>query len=249
MPKVKVKRKDTFIDMTAMSDVTVLLLTFFMLTSTFIQKEPVQVITPPSVSEIKIPETNIMQILIDNEGRIFMSLDKPADKIEVLKRVGEKLGVEFTNKELKDFSLLPTFGVPLIKDEAVNPATVQRAGMLIDQNKINVHNPIGMNLFLALSSEHQDKAMKNLGIPNPPNPNPKADSDSKYRNQFQIWVETTRAWMEETDREGGKFRIAIKAGSTTPYPIIKQVMDDLRGIHENRYNLITSLKGGSKASD
>lgn len=41
MAKVKVKRKSTFIDMTAMSDVTVLLLTFFMLTSTFIQKEPV----------------------------------------------------------------------------------------------------------------------------------------------------------------------------------------------------------------
>lgn len=41
MPKLIVKRKSTFIDMTAMSDVTVLLLTFFMLTSTFIQKEPV----------------------------------------------------------------------------------------------------------------------------------------------------------------------------------------------------------------
>ena len=64
MPKVKVKRKSTFIDMTAMSDVTVLLLTFFMLTSTFIQKEPVQVSTPGSVSEIKIPDTNILQILI-----------------------------------------------------------------------------------------------------------------------------------------------------------------------------------------
>ena len=48
MAKVKVKRKSTFIDMTAMSDVTVLLLTFFMLTSTFIQKEPVTVTTPRS---------------------------------------------------------------------------------------------------------------------------------------------------------------------------------------------------------
>lgn len=38
MPRVKIKRKSTRIDMTAMSDVTVLLLTFFMLTSTFVQK-------------------------------------------------------------------------------------------------------------------------------------------------------------------------------------------------------------------
>ena len=63
MPRVKIKRKSTRIDMTAMSDVTVLLLTFFMLTSTFVQKEPVRVNTPGSVSEIKIPETNILQIL------------------------------------------------------------------------------------------------------------------------------------------------------------------------------------------
>ena len=39
MGRVKIARKSTFIDMTAMSDVTVLLLTFFMLTSTFLQKE------------------------------------------------------------------------------------------------------------------------------------------------------------------------------------------------------------------
>ena len=58
----KIKKKSTFIDMTAMSDVTVLLLTFFMLTSTFIQKEPVQVNPPQSVSEIKIPESNIVSI-------------------------------------------------------------------------------------------------------------------------------------------------------------------------------------------
>ena len=77
MGRAKIKKKDTFIDMTAMSDVTVLLLTFFMLTSTFVKKEPVQVTTPASVSEIKIPETDVLQILVDQEGKIFMSLDKP----------------------------------------------------------------------------------------------------------------------------------------------------------------------------
>ena len=55
MGKVKIKRKSTLIDMTAMSDVTVLLLTFFMLTSTFLQKEPTIVYTPSSVSEEKVP--------------------------------------------------------------------------------------------------------------------------------------------------------------------------------------------------
>jgi len=69
MPRVKLKRKSTIIDMTAMSDVTVLLLTFFMLTSTFVQKEPIQVATPASVSEIKIPESNILQILISYDKK------------------------------------------------------------------------------------------------------------------------------------------------------------------------------------
>ena len=46
MGKVKIKKKDTWIDMTPMSDVMVLLLTFFMLTSTFVKQEPVKVNTP-----------------------------------------------------------------------------------------------------------------------------------------------------------------------------------------------------------
>ena len=58
MGKVKIKRKSTLIDMTAMSDVTVLLLTFFMLTSTFLAKEPTTVVTPSSVSEEKVPMEN-----------------------------------------------------------------------------------------------------------------------------------------------------------------------------------------------
>jgi biopolymer transport protein ExbD len=137
MPKVKVKRKSTFIDMTAMSDVTVLLLTFFMLTSTFIKKEPVQVSTPASVSEIKIPEINVLSILIEPTGKVFMSLDKQEDKIQVLKKVGENYKIEFTDKELYKFSLLPSFGVP------------------ID----------GMKKFLELSGEQQDEILKNYGIP------------------------------------------------------------------------------------
>ena len=46
-----------------------------------VKKEPVQVFTPASVSEIKIPETNILQILVDPQGKIFMSLDKQPDML------------------------------------------------------------------------------------------------------------------------------------------------------------------------
>ena len=71
MGKVKVKKADVWIDMTPMSDVMVLLLTFFMLTSTFVKNEAVKVVTPGSVSEIKVPETNVLTVLCDKNGRII----------------------------------------------------------------------------------------------------------------------------------------------------------------------------------
>ena len=137
MGRAKIKKKSTFIDMTAMSDVTVLLLTFFMLTSTFVKKEPVQVFTPASVSEIKIPETNILQILVDPQGKIFMSLDKQPDMKAVLEKMGEEYGVDFTPEQEKKFVTASTFGVPMRS----------------------------MQKFLDLPEDQRDKILKNEGIP------------------------------------------------------------------------------------
>lgn len=123
--------------MTPMSDVMVLLLTFFMLTTTFIQKEPVQVVTPASVSDIKIPETNVLQILVDKSGKIFLSLDKQEDRMAVLQKVGEAYGVTFTNEQIQKFKLINSFGVPI----AQTPA------------------------FLDLPTEQQDATLRNYGVP------------------------------------------------------------------------------------
>ena len=196
MGKAKIKRKSTFIDMTAMSDVTVLLLTFFMLTSTFIKKEPVQVMTPASVSDIKIPETDILQILVDPSGKIFMSLDKQPDMAAVLDKMGEEYGIEFTPEQEKKFAIASTFGVPIQK----------------------------MSNFLNLSLEEQDKVLKSMGIP--------CDSTD---NQFKSWVRHARVVNPD-------LRIAIKADADTPYSVIKNVMNSLQDLRENRYNLITALK-------
>ncbi len=92
MGRFKLKKQDVYIDMTAMSDVTVLLLTFFMLTSTFIKPEPVKVNTPGSVSDIKIPESNIVTILVEQSGKIFLSMDKKGDLMSVLDEMQEKYG-------------------------------------------------------------------------------------------------------------------------------------------------------------
>ncbi len=113
MPKIQVKKKDTWIDMTPMSDVMVLLLTFFMLTSTFLKPEPVTVTTPMSVSEIKIPELNVLSILISPEGQVYLDLDGPKDRITALERMASTYNIQLTDKEKYDFSIGTSFGVPM----------------------------------------------------------------------------------------------------------------------------------------
>ena len=200
MGRAKIKKKSTFIDMTAMSDVTVLLLTFFMLTSTFVKKEPVQVTTPASVSEIKIPESNILSIVVEPDGKIFMSLDKQSDMREVLENMGKEYGVTFTPEQEQKFAISSTFGVPMKS----------------------------MKTFLDLPTDQQDAVLKNEGIP--------CDS---IDNQFKAWVRNARAVNSD-------LRIAIKADQNTPYAVIKNVMNSLQDLRENRYNLITSLKTTSE---
>ena len=96
MGKVKVKKADVWIDMTPMSDVMVLLLTFFMLTSTFVKNEAVKVITPGSVSEVKVPETNVLTILCDKDGRIFVGMDNPKRMGELVQGMADQYGVQLT---------------------------------------------------------------------------------------------------------------------------------------------------------
>ncbi len=113
MPKVKVPRKSTSVDMTAMTDVAFLLLTFFMLATKFKPDEPVIVDTPSSISEIKLPDVDIMMITIDKENRVFFGIDGQQKRVELLDKMATKYQLTFTDKEKQEFSLLSTFGVPI----------------------------------------------------------------------------------------------------------------------------------------
>ena len=113
MGKVKIKKSDVWIDMTPMSDVMTLLLTFFMLTSTFVKNEPVKVNTPGSVSEIKVPENGVLTILVNpekdaagrptGEGQVFLSLDNTDQLGQVLDNMANKFGVKLSAAQSKVF--------------------------------------------------------------------------------------------------------------------------------------------------
>ena len=162
MGKVKVKKSDVWIDMTPMSDVMTLLLTFFMLTSTFVKNEPVKVNVPGSVSEIKVPENGVLTILVNpekdsagnptGEGQVFMSIDNT-------EQLGETYSTMFPDAsalELDVFTREGTFGIP--RDE--------------------------MKTYLSLSTDQRHNMLPKKGIP--------LDSIDGGMSEFQMWVDAAR---------------------------------------------------------
>ena len=113
MGKVKIKKADVWIDMTPMSDVMVLLLTFFMLTSTSVKNEAVKVNTPGSIMETKVPENNVLSILIDKHGKVFLGMDKPGDFTNVLTTMTDQFGIQLNGQQLETFRTATNVGVPM----------------------------------------------------------------------------------------------------------------------------------------
>ena len=228
MGKVKIKKKETRIDMTAMSDVTVLLLTFFMLTSTFLQKEPVTVITPPSVSEEKVPDANLLSVLVSPEGKVFLEVlgskdstmksetvraDLLKNMVAEYKKTHPSANLAFTNKEIETFAKLNAFGVPITK----------------------------MKEWLNLEPDQRDKFLEseqNPGIPINMN------EDPNNPNEFQMWIRAAyNSLNPELQEAMVKGRgIAIKADQTTPYSVVNVVMDNLQTMKMNKFTLMTALK-------
>ena len=234
MGKVKIKRKSTLIDMTAMSDVTVLLLTFFMLTSTFLQKEPVTVLTPSSVSEQKVPTANLASILVSPEGKVFISIAGDADA-----ETKDTWGTEALRKT--------------ILDEAVTLYNKQNPSKAIqlsaqDREAFSKINMFGvpfqvLHQFLEMSQTDQDKyladlSQKGVGIPIGEN------KDMEHLNEFQIWMRAIYNSGNDNLQKAMKKGegIAVKADKDTPYDVVHDVLDNLQSLKMNRFSIMTALK-------
>lgn len=220
--------------MTAMSDVTVLLLTFFMLTSTFLAKEPYQPTTPPSISQEVMPMNNVTQILLTPEGRVYLTMNNDTSKsfsndsmrMNLLKDMASiynerrNANIQFTKGQYAAFAKLGAFGVPF-KD---------------------------MPEFLSMKAEQQDQWLagklpgKVAGIPI--NLQSDADKAAQRRNEFQMWIEA----IAKTDNDSLKTAISkgtgftLKADQNTPYEIVHMVMDNMQTIGKNKFTLVTTLK-------
>ena len=112
MAKIKMKKKSTSTDMTAMCDVAFLLLTFFILTATAKVPEALPVDTPASTVQTKLPESDLATITI-GKGKVFFDLKGREVRKRALQLMGDKYGVTFTQEEMDKFALMEGFGVPI----------------------------------------------------------------------------------------------------------------------------------------
>ena len=111
MAKVKMSKKSTKIDMTAMCDVAFLLLSFFVMTSTAKVPEPLPVDMPASTRETKLPDTDLATVTV-GDGKVFFGITGQDLRRDALGKIAERYQLQFSEEETKRFSLIDGFGVP-----------------------------------------------------------------------------------------------------------------------------------------
>ncbi len=114
MPKVKIPRKGTFVDMTAMCDVAFLLLTFFILATKIKPTEPVEVRTPASTSTTPIPE-GFMLITLSKDGRVFFSIDNLNEREKIISEINSSKNLGLNSKQIQTYKETGIIGVPFNK--------------------------------------------------------------------------------------------------------------------------------------
>jgi biopolymer transport protein ExbD len=112
MARIKIPRKSTAIDMTAMCDVAFLLLTFFILTAKLKQPDPLQVDTPAATTKFIFPDIDVATITV-GKGKVFFGVEGQDIRRIALDSMGAKYSQAFTEDEKTRFALTPTFGVPM----------------------------------------------------------------------------------------------------------------------------------------
>ena len=70
----KKRRIGIRIDMTPMVDVAFLLLTFFMLTTTFSKPQSMEINLPPSETKVEVAESNLLTLRVMEDGTIYWNM-------------------------------------------------------------------------------------------------------------------------------------------------------------------------------
>jgi biopolymer transport protein ExbD len=116
MPKIKKKRLGFKIDMTPMVDVAMLLLTFFMMTTQFRPDEATAIELPASHAPFKMPETDVMIVTVNREGRVFLGVDSQRLRAQLFGEANKlKPAVEVDRKQLHDLLIQARISNPKLR--------------------------------------------------------------------------------------------------------------------------------------
>ncbi|MCQ4036068.1 ExbD/TolR family protein [Kaistella montana] len=114
MARVKPKRHNIRVDMTAMTDVSFLLLTFFILTAQFAKPDVETITTPSSISEKLLPDASLMTVLSTTDGKFYFTpVENGTERMALLEKMGEKYGMKFNDQEKVAFTKIQSVGVPM----------------------------------------------------------------------------------------------------------------------------------------
>jgi biopolymer transport protein ExbD len=109
---IKMKKKSTSTDMTAMCDVAFLLLIFFILIATAKVPEVLPVDTPASTVQTKLPEKDLATLTVGG-GKVFFDVKGKEVRKRTLELMSNKYGVKFSDEDQDKFAVMESFGVPI----------------------------------------------------------------------------------------------------------------------------------------
>ena len=133
MGRAKLPRKSTNIDMTAMCDVAFLLLSFFILATKFKPPEALSVVTPSSVSTKVAPEKDVVMVIIDKDGKVYLSVSEAnqSEKKEIIDAINTSKNLGLSDAEKNNFIKVPNsyIGAPFSQLKSYldkDPAELQK---------------------------------------------------------------------------------------------------------------------------